>query len=371
MAPMTSRQMSLAANLQKLGYSSEIVQASWYVGFPRNLADYRAVIYIGDVYRGATYTQLTNYLDAGGKLLFSSNAYGIRAVLGGDLRFMNNYLEATFEGEFPYAASIPITGTDLMTGVNTTTSSDPYPEYFSLNGPHATGIFANPNPGTWTGERVDNGYRLIYLAWNFEYTGSASPADPAKAIVLQRSFDWLLGDVPWLSEDVASGAVAADGGVQPIGVTLNAGVPQITQPGDYFGILKVSSNDQVKPGVNVPVTLMVTAPAAWAKFEGTVNNLAACDVNPMPASQASVLVETSAGPIYALSTNNNGHYQIWMPAANSPLTLTVSNTGYVTQIKSGVTGTAGATVVNDFNITPRCALSANDAGCGHVAAEAE
>jgi hypothetical protein len=341
---------AFATTLQRLGYSYEIVPVNWFIGFPRNLADYRAVIYIGDVYRGATLTQLSNYLDAGGKLLFSSNFYGARATYGGDLRFMNNYLEATFAGEFPYAANVPITGTDIMTGVNTTLSSDPYPEYFTLNGPHATGIFANEFAGTWTGSRVDNGYRLIYLAWNFEYTGSTAPLDPAKAAIVQRSLNWLLGDVPWLSQNITTGTVGANGGAQPIGVTLNAGVPQITQPGDYFAMLKVAGNDPVKPGVNVPVTLTVTAPATWAKFEGTVNNLAACDVNPTPAPHASVIVAANNGLTYTLSTDSVGHYQIWLPASHSPLMLTVSTAGYVTQSRNGISGTGGAIVVNNFDL---------------------
>jgi hypothetical protein len=63
-----------------------------------------------------------------------------------------------------------------------------------------------------------------------------------------------------------------------------------------------------------------------------------------------VLVTTSAGMTQALTTDVNGNYRLWLAASNSPLTLTVSSAGYVSQMQVEITVTAQATTTQNYNL---------------------
>lgn len=62
-------------------------------------------------------------------------------------------------------------------------------------------------------------------------------------------------DVPWLSLDVSSGQLEA-GAHQQITLTFDAGVPEITQPGEYYAQLKVRHNTPHSV-TRIPITLTV------------------------------------------------------------------------------------------------------------------
>jgi len=51
-----------------------------------------------------------------------------------------------------------------------------------------------------------------------------------------------------------------------------------------------------------------------------------------------------------LATNAGGKYQLWMAAANSPLTLTVSSPNHVPQVLTGISATAGTTTTTNVNL---------------------
>jgi len=98
-------------------------------------------------------------------------------------------------------------------------------------------------------------------------------------------------DLPWLSEDPESGTVAADS-TEPVDLTFDAGVPEVVQPGVYFGTLFVNSDDPVNAKIAVPVTMTVVPPATWGKLMGTVTGQGYCDADPQPLAGAEVLIES-------------------------------------------------------------------------------
>ncbi len=236
-----------------------------------------------------------------------------------------------------------------MAGLHIDISTDPYPDSFTLNGPNAVAIFTNDAPNTDnSGLRIaKNGYLAIYLAWNFQYTGTTN-AD--KDAVLSRAMNWLAPAATWVQPVPSSGTVA-DHAQQAVAVTLNAGDPAITQPGTYLADLKMSNNTPGMGTISIPVTMTVNAPATWGKLAGTVTGLGYCDSDPAPIAGATVTVETSNDVIRDLTTDNLGHYQVWMEAAvNSPITITVDAEEHISGSVTGVSLIAGQTVTRDFSL---------------------
>jgi hypothetical protein len=168
-------------------------------------------------------------------------------------------------------------------------------------------------------------------------------------------------DVPWLSEDPMTGTVTplAD---QVIAVTFDAGVPEITQPGQYYAQLRIRDNTPYNV-TSVPVTMTVNAPATWGKLEGMVTGLSTCDTNPAPLADADVFIESGTGMTWTATTNVSGTYQVWLDEANRPLTITVTHPGYVRQTLTGIIVTAQMTTTQDFALRL-------DAPCGSRAPSA-
>jgi len=94
-----------------------------------------------------------------------------------------DYLEADYGVDA--GSDGTITGADIMAGLNLNISADPYPDNFTITGPNAVAIFTNDPPKTdLSGLRIaKDGYKAIYFAWNFNYTGTS---DPEKDAVLVR-----------------------------------------------------------------------------------------------------------------------------------------------------------------------------------------
>ena len=202
----------------------------------------------------------------------------------------STYFEATYGTDS--GSKGVINGQDIMAGISTDISSDPYPDNFTINGAHAVGIFANASPNTGlAGERIQrNAYKAIYFAWDFNYTGGTSISATVKTDVLQRAMNWLKPtELLWLSANVTNGTVAPSG-AQAVNVTFDAGAADVMQPGTYKDSIVAVSNNPVNGGATYPVTMTVTPPATWGKLTGVINGLAACDVNPAPLANADVLV---------------------------------------------------------------------------------
>jgi uncharacterized repeat protein (TIGR01451 family) len=158
------------------------------------------------------------------------------------------------------------------------------------------------------------------------------------------------GDVPWLSEVPITGTVAADS-AQPINVTFDAGVPEVTQPGDYFATLNIASNDPAHSVYALPITMTAVAPATWGKLNGTVTGLGLCDAKPgTPLVDAIVFVQSGDGMTWTLTTTISGTYQVWLDQAHSPLTVTVTPADYQYGQTTGVIVTAGLTTSVNFDL---------------------
>ncbi len=155
-------------------------------------------------------------------------------------------------------------------------------------------------------------------------------------------------DVLWLSESPITGTLTAST-TQMVDVTMDAGIPEITQPGEYYAQIKVKNNTPYGEPV-VPITFTVTAPATWGKLEGTVTGLGYCDTDPAPIEGAVINIETSSSTKFTLYTDENGDYQWWMDAAESPITVTVTFTDHETGQTTGVSITAQATTTVNFDL---------------------
>ncbi len=138
-----------------------------------DLFDYDAVFYAGG-YTEDDWAKAMEYLDEGGRFFIADNDLGYNHI-GTD--FYQTYLQATYQSDA--GSDGVVTGMDMMNGINPDISSDPYPDDFTV-GAEGVEIFQAPSSYS-AGVSVDrNGYRAVYLAWDFQYTGNT---DHANAII--------------------------------------------------------------------------------------------------------------------------------------------------------------------------------------------
>jgi PKD repeat protein len=146
--------------------------------------------------------------------------------------------------------------------------------------------------------------------------------------------------VPWLAEDPISGTIPAMTG-QTVELTFDAGVPEITQPGDYHAELEIV-HDTPYPVANLPVTLTVTPPSTVGELVGTVYSLGHCDVNTATLAGAEVLAED--GATISVTTDVSGTYHMWLEAG--AYTVTFSAADHVSDIET-VTIVSGTVYTQD------------------------
>jgi len=122
-------------------------------------------------------------------------------------------------------------------------------------------------------------------------------------------------------------------------VKVNAGVPEVTQPGTYMASVAVSTNTPYAvPGVAVSMT--VKPPKTWGKITGTVTGPSG------PIAGATVQINGKNGH-FTLKTDANGHYQLWLDVNNNPLQVICAKDGFQPQVKT-VKIKKGATTVLNF-----------------------
>jgi N-acetylneuraminic acid mutarotase len=153
-------------------------------------------------------------------------------------------------------------------------------------------------------------------------------------------------DVSWLSES-ATTFTLAPGQSKKVKVTLDAAVPEITQPGTFTASIVVGTDTpyQVPP---VPVSFTVNPPTSWGKVLGVVSAKAA-DGTITPLAGATVEIDSPTSQ-YTLKTGADGSYALWLSSTNHPLTLIVAKDGYrpqtrVVPIAAGKRTTANFTLV--------------------------
>jgi N-acetylneuraminic acid mutarotase len=151
-------------------------------------------------------------------------------------------------------------------------------------------------------------------------------------------------DVPWLAEDPTTATLQPGQSVNVV-VTLSATTAaEVIQPGTYTAQVVVSSNTPTRVDP-INVTMNVTPPRGWGKIAGTVTGVN-CQGQSSPLQGAQV---QASGKDYAfsLSTDRDGKYAFWAPAASNPFTLIASKDGWIAQTKT-VSVKANKTVTVDF-----------------------
>ncbi|RLD98804.1 MAG: hypothetical protein DRI92_03340, partial [Aquificota bacterium] len=171
------------------------------------------------------------------------------------------------------------------------------------------------------------------LAICFAYPGQPTDCQPV--------------DIPWLDVDPVDGEIAPESSMQ-VTVTLDAGVPEVNDPGTYRGQLLVLSNDPLNSPTVVPVTMTVTRAAG--KLAGTVVGWGYCDTISEPLAGVDVWIEGFTGAVWKTTTDANGYYQIWLDESDNPYELTVAVPGYVMETRANVDISNGSTITEDFDL---------------------
>lgn len=153
-------------------------------------------------------------------------------------------------------------------------------------------------------------------------------------------------DVPWLRESTKQ-LTLRPGAHAIVRVTLDSGVPQITQPGDYSAQLVFgSTTPYTLPAA--PVTLHVAPPKSQSPVTGTIYGVTAHG-GTAPLAGATVRLSGSAAS-YTLTTDTHGHYAVAPTLSGQPLTITVSSGGYQSVVTE-VNLKTGAKVTENITLT--------------------
>ncbi|MDX3236957.1 carboxypeptidase regulatory-like domain-containing protein [Streptomyces sp. ME03-5709C] len=153
------------------------------------------------------------------------------------------------------------------------------------------------------------------------------------------------GDVTWLSESARS-VTLEPGTSSTITVTMDASVPEITQPGDYDAALAVGS-DTPYAAPRVAVALRVEPPKTWGKITGVVRGQTN-GTNSAPLAGATVQISSWTSS-YSLRTAADGSYALWLDTRNNPLTVIAAKDGYQPTVTTAKLTKKG-TVTVDFTL---------------------
>ncbi len=164
-------------------------------------------------------------------------------------------------------------------------------------------------------------------------------------LIVHNSIIWLVGggDVVWLSTQPITGTVEAQS-LQTIQVTLDAGVPEIVQPGAYTAQIRILDNTPYDADA-VQVTMDVNPPPDWGKLAGTITGLEVCDAPGAPLAGVNVQVEGVATTL----SDASGLYGYWMPEGS--YLVTVYTVGYLPQTFTAAI-TAGQTFTQNIDMRP-------------------
>ncbi len=153
----------------------------WFTG-----NDYSTTLTTADI------TNLTTYLNGGGKLFLTGQDIGYDINTDA---FFANYLRATYVADDTNVTTL--TGYDIMAGADITitggdgASNQTYPSAIGL-GTGAVGLYDYTGTTyTWGALRYEGTYRLVYFAFGFEGISAAA----TRATVLGKVLTWLEGGV--------------------------------------------------------------------------------------------------------------------------------------------------------------------------------
>lgn len=285
---------------------------------------------------------LADYVDAGGKVI--NLQFDLWGALQG--RFMDENYTAMTAGYVPYQwvclgtfdASHPI-----MAGVTELCDAFSAVGIDLTPGSSAVAHWSNGEPLVAVKDNRSVASINLYVGFYYAWSGQAD-------VLVHNAILWLAeDDLPWLSEAPITGTLQAETGLQDLAVTFDAGVPEISQPGEYSAWLKVRSDTPYTP-LYLPVKMTVTPPDTYGKLEGTVQSLGHCDEVTATLEGARILIESGAGMAWEVKTDTSGHYHVWGDATVGPLTVTVSAQDHLQAVLAGVILTGGQTTTHDFDL---------------------
>ncbi|MFJ3762981.1 carboxypeptidase regulatory-like domain-containing protein [Streptomyces sp. NPDC090080] len=167
----------------------------------------------------------------------------------------------------------------------------------------------------------------------YKIGGGTAPGSPFSQAELLPGYDQTgTRDITWLSEGTQQFTLQP-GAKATVVVTLDASVPDVTQPGDLTATLNLST-DTPYSAPRVPVSLHVNPPKSWGKITGTVLGFTNSG-GTVPLAEATVQIDSWAST-YTLTTAPDGTYALWLDSRNNPLTVIVAKDGYqptVTTVK--------------------------------------
>ena len=138
-------------------------------------------------------------------------------------------------------------------------------------------------------------------------------------------FNWLYGDVGWMSTDVVT-ATVLPGEALTMTITFDGG--SVNEPAIYYGDLTLPNNDPLTPTPSLPITMTVEPTADLGRLQGFVTS-----DRPGGSLPASLMIENSEGiTLTVYSLPSSGEYHRWLPA--DTYTITASSAGYITQTTS-------------------------------------
>ncbi|WP_327118508.1 carboxypeptidase regulatory-like domain-containing protein [Streptomyces sp. NBC_01341] len=195
----------------------------------------------------------------------------------------------------------------------------------------------NANVATYRGAGALGFYKL---------GGGDAPNTPSTQAEYLAGYDQDgTGDVSWLSES-SQELTVQPGASATFTVSLDASVPEITQPGTYRASLAFST-DTPYGGSKLPVSLTVNPPKTWGKITGTILGKAANGTT-APIAGATVEIDSWAST-YTLRTAADGTYALWLDTRNNPLTLIAAKDGYAPTTAT-VKLVKGGTVISNFTL---------------------
>ncbi len=146
----------------------------------------------------------------------------------------------------------------------------------------------------------------------------------AGGVILSSAADPLA----WLGESPVTMTLGASH-VQNVQLTWNAtSSVGLTQPGVYYGSLKLNNDDAQSQSASLPVTLTVTPSAQQVYLHGSVYSSGLCDADYGPVAQAGVSIMGSNGFSATLATQLDGSYSYYLPSGGA-YTLTFTATAQV------------------------------------------
>lgn len=330
----TDQSNAMATAVSNLGYTYAIVNSATFAATDvADLLQHQAVLYAGIVSSGVEQAKAMEYMDAGGSFLVADND------LGWDNRttpsvFYATYLQAVYSTDA--GSDGVLTGVDIMAGLNPDISSDPFPDDFTVES-DGVEIFTAPSNNS-AGSRIEReGYKAIYLAWDYHHAGGSAVGDQIETDIMEAALNWLVGGTAeWLSTDVLT-ATLPIGGDEAIVVTMDAG--QVALPGIYYGSLNVR-NDTPYGDLVVPVTMTVACPNC-----GTVAGDITDALSGDPVAASVQITDTNGFDITLEGTSYS------FPLLPGTYYLTASATDYFSDTAM-INISTGVTTTQDFALTP-------------------